>query len=141
MVITLESSADNPRMSKITGIIISRRLAELERTQEWLAEKVGVSINAVSKWTKSGKMARTNVKPVAEALGITVGELLGEAAPEKVAEEVVSVELVYVTPPELHLLTCYREATKMGQDLMMATANGVPKKQKSELPKLSNESQ
>ncbi len=59
------------------GITIKQRLSELGETQGWLAEKVGVSDNAVSKWIKTGKISRENAIVVADALRIRVDVLLG----------------------------------------------------------------
>lgn len=145
----LESLPDNFRMSEITGKIISRRLTELGVTQEWLAEKMGVSINAVSKWTRTGRIARQNVKGVAEALGITISELLGEAPPKKASaqevlatESVAGAQLVYATPVEISILTSYRESNEMGKNVILAACRGAPKQSSAELPpRRSNEAQ
>lgn len=58
------------------GKTIKARLKALGETQAWLAERVGVSENAVSKWVKSGKISRENIKPTADALQISVAQLL-----------------------------------------------------------------
>lgn len=60
------------------GKTIKSRLKTLGKTQAWLAEQVGVSENAVSKWIKTGEIARPNIKPAAEALGIPAAQLLDE---------------------------------------------------------------
>jgi plasmid maintenance system antidote protein VapI len=67
---------DIQNMNEI-GRLIKSRLAELRQTQDWLAEKVGVSNNAVTKWVKSGKISRDNAIKVARALQISVDVLLG----------------------------------------------------------------
>lgn len=58
------------------GKTIKARLKALGVTQAWLAEQVGVSENAVSKWIKTGEISRDNIKPVADALQISVAQLL-----------------------------------------------------------------
>jgi transcriptional regulator with XRE-family HTH domain len=58
------------------GKTIKARLKALGETQAWLAEEVGVSENAVSKWIKSGEISRENIKPAADALQISVAQLL-----------------------------------------------------------------
>lgn len=58
------------------GKTIKSRLRALGETQAWLAEKVGVSENAVSKWIKTGEISRENIKPAADALQISVAQLL-----------------------------------------------------------------
>lgn len=127
----------------MTGKIIARRLAETGKTMEWLAEQAGVSIAAVAKWKKTGRLSREKVKPVAKALGISVGELLGEAPPEAAGRNELGVsgaELVYATPDEIHLLTAFREATPMGRDVIKAAAIGAEKQPQTTLPRRANES-
>lgn len=58
------------------GKTIKARLKALDKTQAWLAEQVEVSENAVSKWIKTGEISRENIKPAAEALQISVAQLL-----------------------------------------------------------------
>lgn len=58
------------------GRTIKSRLKALGKTQAWLAEQVGVSENAVSKWIKTGKISRENLKRTADALEISVAQLL-----------------------------------------------------------------
>jgi Predicted transcriptional regulators len=62
------------------GEIIKRRLLDLGRTQTWLAERVGVSENAVSKWIKTGQISIENAKQVAHALEISLDALLSDTA-------------------------------------------------------------
>lgn len=58
------------------GKTITSRLALMEKTQAWLAEEVGVSENAVSKWILSGKISRENSLRAAKALEMSVAQLL-----------------------------------------------------------------
>lgn len=69
-------------MDNSIGTVIKSRLKVLEKSQEWLAEQVGVSTAAVSRWNSSGKISRTNASKAAFALGISINELLGVALPE-----------------------------------------------------------
>lgn len=126
---------DNAGMPKTyTGELIARRLLEMDRTQEWLAEKVGVSINAVSKWTRTGKISRENAVLAAKALGITVGELLQEQPEDMKADKnkEPSLQLVYLTDEEMKLITMYRESTEMGRAMLMAAAESVQKINKND---------
>jgi transcriptional regulator with XRE-family HTH domain len=66
------------RMSPI-GKTIKAKLKSKGRTQAWLAEQVGVSENAVSKWIKTGEISRENIKPTADALEISVAQLLDQS--------------------------------------------------------------
>ena len=63
----------------------------MKKGQAWLAEKTGVSINAVSKWTKTGKIARKNVPVIALALGISVDELLNGKGAAHAASNVTNI--------------------------------------------------
>ncbi len=75
-------------MSELIGKKISNRLKDQGKTQEWLAEIAKVSINAVSKWTKTGKISRERLPVVADALGMSVDELLtAEPSSVKLASE------------------------------------------------------
>lgn len=58
------------------GKVITARLEQLQQTQAWLAERVGVSENAVSKWIMSGKISRANSIKTALALDISLAQLL-----------------------------------------------------------------
>jgi len=60
------------------GKTIKARLKALGKTQAWLAEEVGVTEQAVSKWIKYGEISRANVQPVADALQISSAQLLDE---------------------------------------------------------------
>lgn len=64
-------------MTKL-GTTIRTRLQQLSKTQVWLADELGVSNNAVSKWIATGKISRENSIAAAKALDISVDELLGE---------------------------------------------------------------
>lgn len=128
---------ENAAMENYTGDLIARRLAELDKTQEWLAEKVGVSINAVSKWTRTGKISRDNAKLVAKALEVSVGTLLHEEEKEYLTQKVniSDLQLVYLTTEEIRLVTAYREATDLGKTMLMAAVAAIPKKNVSEVVK------
>lgn len=62
------------------GKTIKTRLKSLGKTQAWLAETIGVSDNAVSKWIKTGEISRPNIKQVADVLEIPVAQLM-DASP------------------------------------------------------------
>jgi len=63
---------------RIKGRLDELKAGDPSKTQGWLAEEVGVSNNAVSKWIKTGKISRDSAILVAKALGLTLGHLLGE---------------------------------------------------------------
>lgn len=62
------------------GNAIRTRLQELSKTQGWLADELGVSNNAVSKWISTGKISRENSVAAARVLEVSVETLLGEVA-------------------------------------------------------------
>ena len=61
----------------ITGQTIKRLREEKNLTQTQLAEKIGVSCKAVSKWeTSKGLPDITLIEPLSQALGVSVMELM-----------------------------------------------------------------
>lgn len=56
-------------MTSKLGIYIKPRLKALKMTQTQLAEDMDVSINAVSKWIKTGKISRENFFSLVKILG------------------------------------------------------------------------
>ena len=69
---------------------IGKFIAELRKqkklTQEQLAEKLGITKNAVSKWERGlGLMDLSLLKPLSEILGVSVTEILNG---EKIDEEI-----------------------------------------------------
>lgn len=66
-------------------------------TQEELAEKVGVKKSAVAKWENGrvSEIKRTNLKKLADALGLGPAQLLGdiEENPHDVASELADIYL------------------------------------------------
>lgn len=121
-------------MSIKTGKIIKARLKAMGKTQGWLAESVktpekpdGVSINAVSKWTKTGKIARDHVQLVADLLEITTDELLaGSLAVEEAPPAETRIERL--NAEEKELVDLHRISIKEGQDMIMSAARHAPKK-------------
>ena len=63
------------------GATIQRLRAERRLSQEQLAQEVGVSRQAVSKWELDDALPDTDkLVPLARALGVSVDELLGNTA-------------------------------------------------------------
>lgn len=87
-------------------------------SQAWLAEKVGVSIAAVSKWTTDGKVARDNVPRVAAALGLTADQLLGTGAPA----DADATWLECVSADEKEMLELYRLCSQEGRLMLKGAA-------------------
>ena len=113
-------------MSIETAKIIKSRLKILGKKQAWLAERVGVSVNAVSKWTKDGKVARANAAAVAEALEITVDQLL--AAAEALAlVEPGRTTLERLNEEERELIELHRSSTREGQLFIRSAAKAAEK--------------
>jgi transcriptional regulator with XRE-family HTH domain len=109
-------------MTEHAGKRIGTRLREMEKTQGWLAELVGVSINAVSKWIKTGRISRENAMAVAPHLRMTLDELLGAAAGEEhqAAPSREATTLERLDPTEAHLLQLFRQCEIEGQDLILS---------------------
>lgn len=69
-----------PKLSKLAKNIRAIRV-ERKMTQEALASPLGVDKSAVAHWETGNNSPRTDLVPrIAEALGVTVAELYGEAA-------------------------------------------------------------
>ena len=67
------------------GYLIKKARTEKGMTQEELAEKVGVKKSAVAKWENGrvSEIKRTNLKNLADALGLDPNLLLGDAEDSK----------------------------------------------------------
>lgn len=65
-------------MTSKIGQRIKARLDELRLRQGWLAESLGVSDNAVSKWIKTGKISKENAVEVSRLLQLPVELLIHE---------------------------------------------------------------
>lgn len=123
---------DNAYMKNPIGMVIMTRLKELKRTQGWLAERCGVSDTAVHKWIHKGQISRENAAVCALALKVSIDQLLGHdgmdvAVPPDGQEQHPGLFLVYVDATEMALLTCYREATRMGKETIEAVAKQAPR--------------
>lgn len=84
------------------GLFIAKQRKEKELTQEQLAEKLGITKNAVSKWERGiCLMDMSLLKPLSELLGVSVNEILaGELIKEgdlknKTEENIVNVTELY----------------------------------------------
>lgn len=120
-------------MSAETGKLIKAKLKELGKTQGWLAEQItvpgkdgGVSINAVSKWTKTGKIARAHVQQVADILGVSADQLLSGAPLLELAPP-SETTIERLDAEEKKLIDLYRASTKAGHFVIMNAANIAPK--------------
>lgn len=89
-VVHLSSGArDNQLMVSAIGQVIREALRAGGQTQAWLAERCGVSENAVSKWIRTGKISRENLSRISRELHLPIASLIpGCLAPEMVGENV-----------------------------------------------------
>jgi len=81
-----KSSAEFQPMVEVADTIkkqLKRKLDEKQLKQSDLAEYTDVSVQAVSKWIKSGKISIENIPSVAKFLNIQISELI-TGAPEKI---------------------------------------------------------
>jgi transcriptional regulator with XRE-family HTH domain len=78
--------------NRIHGDRIQRRLESLEKNQPWLAEKMGVSIEAVSKWIAGGGVEWKRLVNLSKVLECSLGYLIGEHEDERIAEVVRIME-------------------------------------------------
>lgn len=100
-------------MENSIGKYIKTRLKELKKTQGWLAEKVGVSNVAVTKWIKYGTVSRENAVSAAEALQCSIDKLLGG--------DTLNVENEF----ERQLLMFFRGMTADHKDDVLNIANNL----------------
>lgn len=84
----------------ITGATIKHLREEKELTQSQLAEKIGVSAKAVSKWeTAKGLPDITLIEPLSRALGVSVMELMsGDTVTNKNVSSNILRSKFYVCP-------------------------------------------
>ena len=96
------------------GDIIKKARTEKGLTQEELAEKVGVKKSAVAKWENGrvSEIKRSNLKNLADALGLNPTQLLGdiERDPVGVADELADI---YLDPELRSMISDYK---KLNQD-------------------------
>lgn len=130
---------------KELGIVVKERLSAIGKTQGWLAEMLGVSDNAVSKWIKTGKISRDNALAAAKALGISVEQLLNPAENLVTlsAEENQGLKhapqpgLQWVSQEEYELLTLFRGTDERGRKKVLSTARAAPQMVRTYSPALA----
>lgn len=118
------------------GQVIADRLDHLNKTQTWLATECRVSNNAVTKWVKTGAMARRNAARVADVLGLSLYELWAAEwgkPPEGAAKVVYRASadagpaLCWLYDHELVILTAYRSASPEGRAMIDMACRHAPK--------------
>lgn len=67
---------EHERMVSTIGKAIKDALSAKGATQGWLAERIGVSDNAVSKWIRDGRISRENLALVVQVLDMDGGQVL-----------------------------------------------------------------
>lgn len=87
-------------------------------TLEQMAEKAGVSINAVSKWTKSGHVSRENLPALAEMLGLSLDRLMSESEADSTPSDEES-RLERLDARESRMLALFRACAPLQQDLLL----------------------
>lgn len=115
-------------MASNTGKIIKDRLRDLGRTQGWLAEEVGVSDNAASKWIKGGNISPEKLPAVARLLGLSVDQLLGNDKVPVVPVVIQGEEtwLERLTADEKEMLELYRTRSREGQLMVKGAIRAAP---------------
>lgn len=86
-----------------TGALIAQRRKEQNLTQKQLAEKIGVSDRAISKWERGAGFPDVSlIEPLADALELTLPELFrGELLPPAPADDVSAREALHFALPQL----------------------------------------
>jgi transcriptional regulator with XRE-family HTH domain len=129
---------ENTGMGTIIGKRISSRLEKMEKTQSWLAEECNVSKNAVSKWIRSGHIARENAMQVSALLSIPLIDLLVSESPQQNVSK--KLALIYADTDEIELLTGYREATPFGKETILLSIKNAPKERSGALRRAGDKS-
>ena len=92
------------------GDLIKKARLEKGLTQEELAEKVGVKKSAVAKWENGrvSEIKRSNLKNLADALGLNPTQLLGDIVrdPVGVADELADI---YLDPELRSMIADYKK--------------------------------
>lgn len=109
-------------MDNTIGSKIANRLKAIGKPQSWLAEQVGVSVNAVSKWIRTGKIATINARAVAKALGISTDQLLGQEVMDLGDSQQPASRLERLNLSESDLIQLYRASNANGQRMILAQA-------------------
>lgn len=113
LVVLNSQSTDDLKMTKL-GTTIRSRLSELGKTQGWLADEVGVSNNAVTKWIATGKISRANSVATAKALDLSLEALLGEAEHKDASDDTESADALLSKVAEM--IETYRLADPADRD-------------------------
>lgn len=120
--------------AKETGALIAALRREKGTTQKQLAEKIGVTDKAVSRWeTGKGFPDTALLKPLAEELGISVGELLAgkhleEEEKTEELDRVLLETLSYtsrMSPRVLRIATGFAGVCLLVMPLFLAVQNGM----------------
>jgi transcriptional regulator with XRE-family HTH domain len=110
-------------MTEKVGKKIAAALTRLEKSQGWLAGEMGVSDNAVSKWVRSGKVAKTNIPKLAQLLGLSVDQLLSDTAePVAVVSPSEETKLERLDASEAQLVAYYRECGDIQRRFLLSHA-------------------
>lgn len=102
------------------------------KSQSALARASGVSqttINRILKTTGNSGPETATIRKLADACGVSFEWLNdGIIRTDSVrSKDMTNYALVYVTPPELKIITLYREASTAGRALLETMAEDLPK--------------
>lgn len=106
-------------MATELGKFIHARLADMKKTQTWLAEQMTVSDNAVSKWIKSGKISRTNFFALLDIIGSDGAPFIWEAID---TSKQSNHSMVAFSADEKAVLHGFRVADESTKRVMLLTA-------------------
>lgn len=90
---TVQRKAGQRRMGNEFSENLKRIRKERGMTQEQLADAVGVSAQAVSKWEQGSYPDASLLPAAADCLGVPIDALFGRGTPQKTLEELVRQEL------------------------------------------------
>lgn len=100
------------------GLKIKAAIEAKGITQMALAEAVGVSNNAVTKWVKTGKVAKKNISKVAKELGMSAIDFLGDQPDE----DLVRAMYLLKDPKMRALLFAAESLPEYKKDMLVQTS-------------------
>lgn len=119
LVCFYDECSEHLLMATELGKFIHARLADMQKTQTWLAEKMNVSANAVSKWIKSGKISRTNFFALIDIIGSDGAPFIWEAIDTNKQQ---NHSMVAFSNDEKIVLQGFRSADESTKRVMLLTA-------------------
>lgn len=109
-------------MANGIGLKIKKALNDKGKTQRWLAEQIGVSDFAVTKWIKEGKISRENIGRLAHVLNMSPAEFIQGAE---------SMSYTHPDPKIKAMMKVMESMTEYQKDTLIKISAAVSEHEKS----------